>query len=130
MVEIEPIWTDWPYARIRRIVEKERGRVSRFVIQLEYDVGRVDSEKSTPSWRVVARFDHDSAGAGGHDVTEEGLHMDVYRGGLRYRRARGYPTLPPGEAMRFAERHLVENSRRLIARFERWHELHRPGERR
>lgn len=121
MVALDPIWIDWPYARIRRIIETDEGTVSRFVVQLEYDAAA--DEGSVSSWRVVARFDHDAASAGGHDVSEEGLHLDVYRDGERYARARGFPRLPPGTAMRYAEDYLRQHAERLLVRFERWHDL-------
>jgi hypothetical protein len=91
------------------------------VVQLEYDVAA--NEGSVPSWRVVARFDHDASSAGGHDVSEEGLHLDVYRDGERYARARSFPRIPPGESMRYAEGYLRQHADRLLARFERWHDL-------
>jgi len=53
--------------------------VTRFTVQLEY---RHDDE-----WREVVRYDHDGTDiGGGHDVTEEGLHIDIYRDGEQYRR--------------------------------------------
>lgn len=121
MVEIEPIWIDWPRARVRRVIETDGGSMARFVVQLEYDLAA--ETESAPAWRVVARFDHDVASAGGHDVTEEGLHLDVYREGKRYARARNFPKLPPGPAMRYAESYLRQHADLLLARFERWHDL-------
>lgn len=123
MVEIEPVWIVWPHARIRRIFETDGGSISRFVVQLEYDVAADMETESPPSWRVVARFDHDASSVGGHDVSEEGLHLDVYRDDERYARARNFPRLPPGSAMRFAENHLRRHADLLLARFERWHDL-------
>lgn len=59
--------------RVRRRVgfDIKRGNVTRFVAQLEYFL---DGE-----WHEVVRFDHDPASAHGHDVTTDGVHMDVYR---------------------------------------------------
>lgn len=75
-------WVEYPNARVRSELDVRRGIPTRFVVQLEY---RVDSE-----WSVVARFDHDSTGEQSHDVTEDGLHMDVYRNGEKYRVERGF----------------------------------------
>jgi hypothetical protein len=55
-------WVEYPHARVRVEIEKQGGVPTRFVIQIER---RVD--------------DHDPANPMGHDLTEEGLHMDIYR---------------------------------------------------
>lgn len=125
MVELEPIWIDWPHARIRRELDIDHGTVIRFVVQLEYNVAAHSSSHIEPDWRVVARFDHDAMAPGGHDVTEEGLHLDIYRDGHRYQRLRGFPLLPAGRAMRFAEETFRVRARRLLARFEQWHDIDR-----
>lgn len=119
MAEIEPIWIDWPRVKIRRNIETEAGNLARFVVQLEYDTAVGDEE--TRAWRVVSRFDHDQSSGGGHDVSEEGLHLDIYRDGKRYARSRNFPKLPPGDAMRYGETYLREHADRLVARFELWH---------
>lgn len=90
----------------------ERGTVTRFVVQLEY---RCDGE-----WTPVVRYDHDTASAHGHDVTAEGLHIDVYRNGEKYRTEYVAPPMPAGVALDFAEDHLAENDERFIERFEKW----------
>jgi hypothetical protein len=56
--------------RVRADFETERGDLTRFVVRLEQSI---DGE-----WRTVAHFDHNPRALGGHDVTEEGLHMDRY----------------------------------------------------
>jgi len=59
-------------------IDLERGRVTRFVVQLEYLI-----DPQTDEWAVVVRYDHDAEGSAEatHDVTEEGLHIDIYRDG-------------------------------------------------
>lgn len=123
MTELDPLWIDWPHARIRRELDTDQDTVTRFVVQLEYNIATVASDYSDPEWRVVARFDHDTTTEGGHDVTDEGLHLDIYRDGARYQRSRSFPTLPPGKAMRYAESYLQTHSDQLLARFEQWHDL-------
>lgn len=126
MVELDPLWIDWPIARIRRDLDVDDGTVSRFVVQLEYDIAAVDIDPDQSDWRVVARFDHDATSGGGHDVASEGLHLDVYRDGERYARLHGFPDLPLGRAMRYCERYLRNHSDRLLARFEAWHAIDHP----
>jgi hypothetical protein len=49
-------------------------RIPRFLVQLHY------ADASTlPTWRVIARFDHNATSATGHNVYHEGLHVDVTR---------------------------------------------------
>jgi hypothetical protein len=60
-------------AQIRVGLSTERGDVTAFFVQLEY---WYDGE-----WLEVARFDHAHETPLGHDVEDEGLHLDRYRGG-------------------------------------------------
>lgn len=62
-------------ARIRFGYDRSGTVITRFVTQLEY---RLEDE-----WAAVVRLDHNAEGAEDmvHDVTEEGLHLDVYRDG-------------------------------------------------
>ena len=99
--------------RARLGYSHDRGKVTRFVVQLEY---RVEGE-----WREVVRYDHDPASEFGHDVTEDGLHIDVYRDGEQYRREYVAPPMPAGLALDRAEDHLSNNLEGFTSRFEQWH---------
>lgn len=96
--------------------DHNRGKVVRFVVQLEYNH---DGE-----WHVVVRYDHDERGSDDatHDVTEEGLHMDIYREGDPVVTEYVSPPLEAGVAMDRAEDHLSENLVRFVKRYERWHQ--------
>lgn len=83
---IEPLWVEWPYARIRRSFRIHDGVPERFVVQLEYNLNAPDDVLAEPDWAQVARFDHEPDNPMGHDVTEEGLHMDIYFDGERVKR--------------------------------------------
>ena len=100
-------------ARVRMGYSTERGDVSRFVVQLEYCVDG--------AWGEVVRYDHDPASEFGHDVTEEGLHIDVYRDGEQYRTEYVAPPMPAGLALDRAEDHLSNNLEGFTSRFEQWH---------
>lgn len=102
-----------PRTRERLGLSTRRGGVTRFVLQLEY---RLEVE-----WRVVVRYDHDEAGTFGHDVTEEGLHVDVFRNGVKHGTEHLMGPLPAGLALDVAEDHLAENVERFVRRFEEWH---------
>lgn len=101
--------------RVRRRLgyTHKHGRVSRFVVQLEY---RLDNE-----WTEIVRIDHDSEGELAHDVTDEGVHMDVYRDGEKLRSEEVFPPMPANEALTFAEEHLSNHAERYVKRFEKWH---------
>jgi hypothetical protein len=99
--------------RVRLGYNHDRGEVTRFVVQLEYCV--------EGKWREVVRYDHDPASEFGHDVTEEGLHIDVYRDGEQYRTEYVAPPMPAGLALDRAEDHLSNNLEGFTTRFEQWH---------
>ena len=106
--------TPLEYRTRRRIgYSHAHGEVTRFVVQLEY---RFDGE-----WVEIVRFDHDPESDHGHDVTEDGVHMDVYRDSEKLRSEEVFPPMPPGEALTFAEEHLNQHVERYINRFEEWH---------
>ena len=90
-----------------------RGDITRFVVQLEYRLDR--------DWVEVVRFDHDPEAMHGHDVTEEGVHMDVYRDGEKLRSEEIFPPMTANEALTFAEEHLNQHAEQYIRRFEQWH---------
>jgi len=103
----------------RRVgIDVERGRVTRFVVQLEYLV-----EPRTGSWEPVVRLDHDAGGSEDvtHDVTEDGLHVDVYRDGEKFETRELMGPLSANEALNAAEEHLAAHLHVYIRRFERWH---------
>jgi hypothetical protein len=99
--------------QLRTAFSTDRGEVTRFVIQLEY---WLDGE-----WREVVRYDHDRHAPGGHDVTDDGLHRDVYREGEKHRTEEVSPPIPANEAFDHAEEDLREHVQRFVERFERWH---------
>jgi hypothetical protein len=99
--------------QIRTAFSTERGEVTRFMIQLEYWL--------EGDWREVVRYDHDRDAAGGHDITEEGLHRDSYRDGEKIRSKDVSPPIPANGGFDAAEEDLRENAEGFIKRFEKWH---------
>jgi len=99
--------------QLRTAFSAEKGEVTRFVIQLEY---WLDGD-----WHEVVRYDHDRDAPSGHDVTEEGLHRDVYRDGEKHRTEEVSPAIPANEAFDYAEEDLREHVEPFVKRFERWH---------
>ncbi|MFB6353088.1 MAG: hypothetical protein ABEJ92_03290 [Halobacteriales archaeon] len=85
------------------------------MVQLEY---RLEGD-----WREVVRYDHDPEGPDevAHDVTEEGLHVDIYRDGEKIETERLTGPMPADVAFNTAEEHLTEHLERIVRRFERWH---------
>lgn len=103
--------------RVRRRIgySHDRGDVTRFVVQLEY---RLDGK-----WLEVVRFDHDPESELAHDVITEGIHVDVYRDGVKIRSEEVFPPMPPNAALTFAEDHLARHAERYVERFEEWHRI-------
>lgn len=99
--------------QLRSAFATDRGDVVRFLIQLEYWLAG--------DWCVVVRYDHDCDAPGGHDVTEEGLHRDVYRDGEKLRSESVSPPIPANEGFQYAEADLREHVEQFVRRFERWH---------
>lgn len=101
--------------QLRTAFSTERGTVKMFVVQLEYWL--------EGDWREVVRYDHASHASGGHDITEEGLHRDVYRDGEKLRSETISPPIPANEGFDVAEEDLRQNVEGFIKRFETWHEV-------
>lgn len=98
--------------RLRTAFTTSRGDVTAFLVQLEYLI--------PPGWEVVGRYDHDSATELGHDVTEDGLHRDVYRAGQKYFVEQVTGPIPATDGFDFAEEDLRNNAERYVKRFEKW----------
>ena len=99
--------------QLRTTFSTDRGEVTRFVIQLEY---WLDGE-----WNAIVRYDHDQDAPGGHNVTEEGLHRDVYRDGEKLRSESVSHPIPANEGFNVAEEDLRANVEQFVRRFEKWH---------
>lgn len=99
--------------QLRTAFTVDRGDVVRVMVQLEY---WLDGE-----WQPVVRYDHDEDPNIGHDITEEGLHMDVYRDGEKLRAEDITGPVPAADGFDYAEEDLRENKQQYIKRFEKWH---------
>ena len=84
--------------QLRTAFSTERGEVTRFIIQLEYWL--------EGDWREVVRYDHDRDAAGGHDITKEGLHRDIYRDGEKIRSEDVSSPIPANDGFDAAEEDL------------------------
>lgn len=54
--------------------DRQRSHIPRFLVQLHYQVST-----DPVRWKTIARMDHNETSAMGHDVYQEGLHVDVDR---------------------------------------------------
>ena len=72
---------------------------------------------------AVVRYDHDAEGSAEatHDVTEDGLHIDIYRDGKKVDSHELTPPLSANNALERAEDHLAEHLKGYVRRFEQWH---------
>lgn len=107
-------------ANVRRRlgIDVNRGEVTRFVVQLEY---RIDAEQDT--WMTAVRYNHDGKGSAEatHDVTEDGLHIDIYRDSEKVDSHELTPPLSSNDAVERDKDHLAEHLEGYIRRFEQWH---------
>jgi len=101
--------------QLRTAFTTDRGTVTKFMVQLEY---WLDGD-----WHAVVRYDHDQDAPGGHDISEEGLHRDIYRDDTKLRSEDVTPPIPAKKGFDVAEEDLRENAERFIKRFEQWHEV-------
>lgn len=101
--------------QLRTAFSADSGELTRFVSQLEY--------WHEGAWKVIVRYDHGRGAPGSHDVTEDGLHRDVYRDGEKFRVESITGPIPADEGFDFAEEDLRENGEAYIKRFERWHDI-------
>lgn len=68
-------------------------------------------------WQYLARFDHNPSSQTGHDIREEGLHMDVYHPHETDRVADGFPPVPVESAPKYAENFFDENYLQICGRY-------------
>ena len=119
--DLTTVYEDWPYVRIQQHIKSREGIPVEFVIQLEYNMNPDMGNPSVHDWRQVARFDHRHGGA--HDVRYNGLHMDVYKQGHKYRIARNFPGVPIEEAPQYCLDYFKRRLKQLVSRFERLHDI-------
>lgn len=105
--------TSHPDGEIRYGSTCRKGEVLAFLVQLYcwHD----------DRWRLVAQFDHNPAMKRGHDVTVEGLHMDVFRDGEKHETRKTFPRLDARAAFTFAEEYFLEYDQSLIEEYKQWH---------
>lgn len=118
-----PVWSDWdnaapePPARICMRVETDYGILSEFCVQLEYNsASRLVHHP--PDWMQVARFDHNISSQRGHDIRQEGLHMDVYGNDGKQRVRHDFPDIPLPKAPKWCRGFLEARKDTLLSRFE------------
>ena len=52
--------------------DRHQNYIPRFLVRLHY------TQSGGPPWKTVAQFDHNENDDSGHDIYEEGLHLDMY----------------------------------------------------
>ena len=86
--------------------------LTRFRVQLEHH--------AVDEWQQIVGSDHNPAAETGHDVTVEGVHLDVYRGGERIDRKRLFESTTPENALSIADDHIKENYERYVRDYRQW----------
>jgi hypothetical protein len=101
--------------QVRIGLDREKGAVTRFMVQLEYH--------HDGDWHPVVRYDHDGTGESehSHDVVDEGLHIDIYRDGEKHATEYISAVRSGAEGLNRVEEHLSNNLQRFTNRYEQWH---------
>lgn len=101
---------------------RQDGRIVYFVVLLLYYVSGVPG---TGDPMQVVGFDHDRRGQRTpHNVLDDGLHMDVYRNGEKYRVVTDFPPVYSAEdALSTAIQHTRTNAATYVTRFESHHDV-------
>lgn len=114
-------WPDgdaiWPEKRIQKRVNAYKGDVVEFCVQLEYgEITRLEGPTDA-DYETVARFDHNEIDDYGHNMREEGLHMDFYRPSRKAKVLTSFPDVSVNEAPRWCQRFLEERASELIEQY-------------
>jgi hypothetical protein len=116
-----------PGARVRIGYSRDRDEITAFVVQLEFQLTDDGAAGEAGEWVEVVRSDHDSTAEGGHDVTREGLHLDVYRDGEKGHSESLMGPLPSDVGFNEAEERITDRAERYVERFREWHRNNRNG---
>ncbi|KAA9406556.1 hypothetical protein Har1131_06950 [Haloarcula sp. CBA1131] len=107
-----------PLVRRRTELDFEGGEIQSFYVQLEYNLAPEASNDD--DWTQIACFDHQPEHPLGHDITREGLHMDIRHPAKRDRKTVDFPAVDLADAPRFCEKYLDKNYREISARYAGW----------
>jgi len=107
-----------PIARRRTYLDTVDGRVTRFYVQLEYNCQT--SPGVSDDWVAIALFDHQPENEQGHDISNEGLHMDIRHPVEADRKTTDFPSVSVNQAPGFCENYFDQNYRSICHRFEKW----------
>lgn len=104
-----------PDGEMRYGATTARGGVEEFVVQLYcWHDG---------AWRVVCQFDHTPSQSGGHDVTTEGIHLDLFdaEGNKVDVETANHPgPVPIQFAFRYCIRYIERRNELLVQRWPTW----------
>lgn len=97
-----------PGVQIMERFDKSGGSISRFVVQLQQL-----ADTSRGIWKTFAQIDHDPRSPGGHNLYNEGIHVDIYHhdGTVSTINPPQLSRLPhpPGRLLRGSRRYLIDN---------------------
>ena len=96
--------------------DRRHRHIPRFLVQLHYQ-----AQTDPVQWRWIARMDHNETTATGHDVYQQGLHVDVaQRGNTGVQLTVPHGALPPsrGAGIRACDEYLRREAQYFIDVFE------------
>lgn len=107
-----------PIVRRRTIIEVEHGDIVAFCVQLEFN--HSPAADRSDDWQYIARFDHKPESVEGHDIREEGLHMDLYHPTEDDRTYTDFPPVPLSLAPAYAADYFDERYLGICERYLEW----------
>ena len=110
------------HVRTRTCIDTKRGEVQAFYVQLELNLSPNPNE--TDDWTDVARFDHQPNTELGHDITKEGLHMDLCHPTKEDRKITSFPHVDLKDAPGFCEEYFRQNYESICDQYADWYGIY------
>lgn len=107
-----------PIVRRRTVLEVEEGEVRAFCTQLEFN--HAPESREPDEWEYIARFDHKPESVNGHDIRQEGLHIDIRDPRGDDKEYTHFPPVEPNRAPKYAENYFDERYLEICERYLSW----------
>lgn len=107
-----------PWVQRRTCLKIKDHELQAFYVQLEYN--RSPNPIMEEDWQDIAWFDHQPSHRFGHDITKEGLHMDLQHPTGNNRKVKDFPSIPLADAPTFCEKYFDENYVEICDQYLKW----------
>ena len=112
------VGVDWSCLQLHIYIDTVRGEVEEFFVSLEYNLQYAVMQPD--DWCEIARFDHNPSSPAGHDITQEGLHLDLLNmDGSKHRVKTAFPAMPANHAPKYCREFFERRGEAIAEHFER-----------